>query len=71
MFLKNEKCGKDFVAGFAKNDNESLYRRILTKHESSKLFKRILEDNKQDKRENPGKKTVRIAEPAMSSTHTL
>ena len=29
-FLKTEKCGKDFVAGFAKN--ESLHRRILTKY---------------------------------------
>ena len=65
MFLK---CGNDFVAGFAKNDHESLYRRILTKYKSSKLFERILEDNKQDKRENPGKKIARIAEPAMSAT---
>ena len=54
-----------FVAEFAKNDHDSLYRRILTKYKSSKLFWRILEDNKQDKRENPGKKTVRIAEPAI------
>ena len=28
--LQTEKCGKDFVAGFAKD--ESLYRRILTKY---------------------------------------
>ena len=47
-----------------------MYRRILTKHKSSKLFWRILEDNKQGKRENPGKKTVRIAEPAMHVYHT-
>ena len=54
---------RDFVAGFAKNDHESLYWCILTKYKSSKLFWRILEDNKQDRRENPGKKTVTIAEP--------
>ena len=46
--------GKDFVAGFAKN--ESLYGRILTKYKSSKLFWRILENNKQNKRENQGEK---------------
>ena len=38
FFFKNQKCGKDFVPGFAKNDHESLYRRILTKYKSSKLF---------------------------------
>ena len=58
-FSKNGAAvGKNFVAGFAKN--ESLYRRISTKYKSSKLFWRILEDNKQNKRENRGKKTVRI-----------
>ena len=47
-----------FCRGFA--NNESLYRRISTKYKLSKLFWRILEDNKQSKRENRGKKTVRI-----------
>ena len=46
------------MASFAKI--ESLYRRISTKYKSSKLFWRILEDNKQNKRENRGKKTVWI-----------
>ena len=50
--------GEVFVAAFVKN--ESLYRRISTKCKSSKLFWRILEDNKQNKRENRGKKAVRI-----------
>ena len=50
--------GKNFVAAFAKN--ESFYRRISTKYKSSKLFWRILEDNKRNKRENRGNKTVRI-----------
>ena len=54
-----------------KNDHDSLYQRILTKYKSSKLFWGILDDNKQDKRENPGKKTIRIVELAMSTTHTL
>ena len=49
---------ENFVACFAKK--ESLYRRISTKYKSSKLFWRILEDNKQNKRENRGKKTVWI-----------
>ena len=44
------------VTAFAKN--ESLYQRIWTKYKSSKLFWRILEDNKPTKRENRGKKTV-------------
>ena len=61
-FFKSGKngglVGKDFVAGFAKN--ESLHRRISTKYKSSKLFWRILEDNKQNKRENWGKRTVRV-----------
>ena len=61
-FFKSSKngspVGKNFVAAFAKN--ESLYRRISTKYKSSKLFWRILEDNKRNKRENRGKKTVRI-----------
>ena len=61
-FFKSAKngasVGKNFVTCFAKN--ESLYRRISTKYKSSKLFWRILEDNKQNKRENRGKKTVRI-----------
>ena len=48
--------GKNFVAAFAKN--ESFYRRISTKYKSSKLFWRILEDNKRNKRENRGNKTV-------------
>ena len=60
-----------FCCGFCEEWHDSLYRRIWTKYKSSKLFWRILEDNKQDKRENPGKKTVRIAEPAMSTTHIL
>ena len=47
-----------FLTSFAKN--ESLYRRISTKYKSSKLFWRILEDDKQNKRENRGKKTVWI-----------
>ena len=34
-----------FLTSFAKN--ESFYRRISTKYQSSKLFWRILEDNKQ------------------------
>ena len=38
--------------------NESLYRRIWTKYKSSKLFWRILEDNKPNKRKNRGKKTI-------------
>ena len=46
--------------GFAKIKNESLYRRISTKYKSSKIFWRILEDNKQNKHENRGKKTVWI-----------
>ena len=61
-FFKSSKngasVGKNFVAAFAKN--ESLYRRISTKYKSGKLFWRILEDNKRNKRENSGKKTVRI-----------
>ena len=39
---------------------ESLYRRMSTKYKSRKLFWRILEDNKQNKRENWGKETLRI-----------
>ena len=62
IFFKSSKngasIGKNFVAAFAKN--ESLYRRISTKYKSSKLFWRILEDNKRNKRENRGNKTVRI-----------
>ena len=61
IFFKSSKngasVGKNFVAAFAKN--ESFYRRISTKYKSSKLFWRILEDNKRNKRENRGKKTVR------------
>ena len=68
-FLKTEKYGKDFVAGFAKN--ESLYRQSLTKYKWSKLFWRVLEDNKQNKRENRGKKTVRIINLCVQTTHTL
>ena len=65
---------KDFVAGFAKN--ESLYRRISTKYKSSKLFWKILEDTKQNKRENRGKKTVRISDSnspsrPYSGTHSV
>ena len=44
------------MTAFAKN--ESLYRRIWTKYKSSKLFWRILEDNKPNKLEKRGKKTV-------------
>ena len=44
------------MTAFAKN--ESLYRRIWTKYKPSKLFWRILEDNKPNKLENRGKKTV-------------
>ena len=44
------------MTAFAKN--ERLYRRIWTKYKSSKLFWEILEDNKPNKRENRGKKTV-------------
>ena len=55
--MSADACGV-FVTSFAKN--ESLYRRISTKYKSSKLFWRILEDNKQNKRENRGKKTVWI-----------
>ena len=44
------------MTSFAKN--ESLYRRISTKYKSSKLFLRILEDNKENRRESLGKKTV-------------
>ena len=50
--------GEFLWAGFA--NNESLYRRMSTKYKSSKLFWRILEDNKQNKRENWGKETLRI-----------
>ena len=50
--------GEFLWAGFAKN--ESLYPRMSTKYKSSKLFWRILEDNKQNKRENWGKETLRI-----------
>ena len=62
------QAGKHFVAGFAKN--ESLYRRIVTKYKWSKLIWRILEDNKQNKLENWGKKTVRI-NLCVQTTHTL
>ena len=57
-FSKTEKnggrTGEVFVAAFAMN--ESLYRRISTKYKSSELFWSILEDNKQNKRENRGRK---------------
>ena len=46
--------GEVFVAAFA--NNESFYRRISTKCKSNKLFWRVLEDNKQNKRENRGRK---------------
>ena len=49
---------REYVASFAKN--EYLYRQISTKYKSSKLFWKILEDNKQNKHENRGKKTVWI-----------
>ena len=62
------QASKHFVAGFAKN--ESLYRRIVTKYKWSKLIWRILEDNKQNKLENWGKKTVRI-NLCVQTTHTL
>ena len=70
MFLKNEKCGKDFVAGFAKNDHESLCRRILTNTSQANCFKGVWRITSKINT-NPGKKTVRIAEPVMSTTHTL
>ena len=60
-FSKGVATRNLFVAVFAKN--ESLYRRISTKYckyKSSKLFWRILEDNKQNKHENGDNKTVRI-----------
>ena len=60
-FSKGVATGDLFVAVFAKN--ESLYRRISTKYckyKSSKLFWRILEDNKQNKHENGDIITVRI-----------
>ena len=47
-----------FAAAFAKN--ESLYQQISTKYKSSKLFWRILEDKKRNRRENCSRKTVRI-----------
>ena len=50
--------GEFLWAGFG--NNERLYRRMSTKYKSSKLFWRILEDNKQNKRENWGKETLRI-----------
>ena len=58
-FSKGVTTRNLFVAVFAKN--ESLYRRISTKYckyKSSKLFWRILEDNKQNKHENGDNKTV-------------
>ena len=53
--MSADACGV-LLTSFAKN--ESLYRRISTKYKSSKLFWRILEDNKENRRENLGKKTV-------------
>ena len=41
-----------FAAAFVKN--ESLYRQISTNYKPSKFFWRILEDNKQNKREKVG-----------------
>ena len=55
---------REYVASFAKN--ECLYRQISTKYKSSKLFWRILEDNKQNKHENRGKKTVWILRTCRS-----
>ena len=58
------------MTAFAKN--ESLYPRIWTKYKSSKLFLRILEDNKPKKRENRGKKTVNaIRRVGHSLVHIL
>ena len=57
------------VTAFAKN--ESLYQRIWTKYKSSKLFWRILEDNKPNKRENGGKKTVNAIRQAGHSLVTF
>ena len=56
-FTQRFRCGKDIVA-----KSKSLYRRTSStnKYKSSKLCWRILEDNKQNKRENRGKNTVRI-----------
>ena len=56
IFQKLKKNVGPTVTAFSKN--ESLYRRIRTKYKSSKLFWRILEDNKPNKRENRGKKTA-------------
>ena len=57
-FLKKlgHEIWRSDAAAFA--ENESLYGRISTEYKSSKLFWRILEDNKPKNRENRGKKTV-------------
>ena len=52
FFWKPRKCGKNFVAGFAKN--EGLYRRILTKYKWSKLFEGFWRIRSKDR----GKKTA-------------
>ena len=55
-----DACGV-FETSFAKN--ESLYQRISTKYKSSELFWRILEDNKQNKRENEVRKQFESCVP--------
>ena len=58
------------MTAFAKN--ESLYWRIWTKYKSTKLFWRILGDNKPNKLENRGKKTVNaIRRVGQSLVHFL
>ena len=70
--MSADACGV-FVTSFAKN--ESLYRRISTKYKSSELFWRILEDNKQNKRENEVRKQfescVPIADSPKSGAHVV
>ena len=58
------------MTAFAKN--ESLYWRIWTKYKSSKLFWRIVGDNRPNKLENRGKKTVNaIRRVGQSLVHFL
>ena len=62
-FFKRRRHSGFICRGFLFAKNESLYRRISTKYckyKSSKLFWRILEDNKQNKHENGDIITVRI-----------
>ena len=57
------------MTAFAKN--ESLYWRIWTKYKSRKLFWRILGDNKPNKLENRGKKTVNAIRRVGQKSGTL